>query len=297
MIGLVEYIKNRKLGFEMPIYTGSKYKGSFNEYLKRNDISENEINEQVFENYYKDFNYHSKHSNKYSLTYSFEWINEMLKSHNPKLLIKALNREFVEKYKYPIKYLYDNASKNSLKRITLSVPTKLVIDLKDFDEFMNICDTYMYCVRSIDDNDFNEKYTPVDIEPIIGDNCTGFVKNECNGIIYHITSKNNEKSIEKKGINPKTPSKDRFEFNRIYFCCGKNWKEAKESTINIGKSLILDKQFSEDELIVLKIDISKIQNVEFYRDPSDYPNSDAIFTFITIPPKFIQGKLIYNKLI
>ena len=300
MIGLVEYIKDKNLGLRIGVETELfTYKGSFNEYLKWKRMNDNEINEHVFEDYYYTFiHLTNKHTHE-SLTYGFHWINEMLKPHDPTQLIKALNKQYAKKYKCPIKLLNSIESKNSLKRITLLVPTLLVINDDNFlGKFADICDTYMYCIRGVDKDNFNEKWTPVDIEPILGDNCTDFIKNDCNGIIYHITLKDNEDSIERKGINPHAPNDlDRFEYNRIYFACGKNWEEAKRSIHYIVYSLKnKQKNFTPENLIVLKVDVSKIKNIEFYRDPSDYSESDAVFTFITIPPKYIEGKIIYSKI-
>lgn len=277
------------------------YKGSFDKFMEINNLSEDQINEEIIDVYYRltwGNTLQFRHNNPIDMpTNCFVWINEMLESHDVKYLLRNLNKEFVNKGYKAIKILSEDKSKSEISGVELKVSKDLFINKNDYDLFEQIIDKFMWFVSNIEgyENEEND-YLIIHILPIKGTKCTDFIFKECKGILYHITKKENIKKIEHTGLRAKSKNHtDMFNTNRLFFCCGKNIDDIKETIKDVSKSKY-DKT-DKNDLVVIKINISKLKYIEFYRDPTDYENSDSVFTFVNIPPKFIEGYIKYTNLI
>lgn len=276
------------------------YKGSFDKYMENNNLTEDQITEEIIDEYYRETwerTRRTRHNNPINMpTNCFTWINEMLESHDVKYLLKNLNKEFVNKGYKAIKILATDKSKSEISGVDLQIDKNLFINKNDYDIFEKIVDTFMWFVSDIDRYENKETdYLIIHILSIKGTKCTDFVIKECKGNLFHITLKSNLENIERTGLRGKSKNhSDMFKTNRLFFCCGKNIDNIKETVKDIAKSKY-DKT-DKNDLVIIKINISKLKYIEFYRDPTDYENYDSVFTFVNIPPKFIEGYIKYTIL-
>lgn len=108
------------------------------------------------------------------------------------------------------------------------------------------------------------------------------VYKENDGILWHLTTKENADNILKNGLEARTERKISTHPPRIYFLA------CDETTDNIHKYNELLSRFHDDESVLLRIDLNKMKNrPDFFIDTfsSDFK---AIFTRTPIPPKCIK---------
>ena len=94
--------------------------------------------------------------------------------------------------------------------------------------------------------------------------------------LYHVTTKKKLDKIQKIGLTPKSMSKISEHPDRIYLAINKNGADFIKNQLE---------QYNESELIVLKIDITKLQNHKFMKDPN---YNVGVYTYQNIPPNAIE---------
>lgn len=215
-----------------------------------------------------------------------------IKNHIEESLIKSYDtNKLIDKIKNRYKdievSLYISKSDESLFSIVFK-------NKKDYENFLK--DIYIqrqldffgyYITEKID------KDLLIAIEPNFGTKCTDFVYNECNGLIFHITSKEKyEYFIKDIGIKPFEGTYRNFT-ERTFFICGKTKEEIIENI-----EFIID-QLNKSNPIILMIDLKKHKyNVDFYYDPSEdnwhnciYCNAWFPITYITEVRKLTDLKV------
>lgn len=118
--------------------------------------------------------------------------------------------------------------------------------------------------------------------------------------LYHVSPKNLKEKILKYGLNPKSKSfKHGHEIkhsDRVYLFNGYNEERIKSFIHQLGRKSItfnasLHELIETDEYVVFKIDRSKIQNLQLYRDNNfkndDSKNPIALYTYSNISPNAI----------
>lgn len=122
------------------------------------------------------------------------------------------------------------------------------------------------------------------IEPNFGTKCTDFVYNKCNGLIFHITSKEKYNVfIKETGLKPFKGKIYRKFTERVFFTCG----ETKEEIIeNIE---FLKNQLNQSNIIILMIDLKKHKyNIDFYYDPTEDDWHNFIYCNAWFPITYID---------
>lgn len=148
------------------------------------------------------------------------------------------------------------------------------------DKVISLLHLYNYYLKKrtiIKDENNNESYNIV-IEPYKPKDITNKIYNECNGIIYHITSKEiYVNNIKNKEIKPKWKRNDTYRDGRIFFIANNNENEVQKQLQSIGNL----KQISDP--IVLKIDLNEYRNKLRFRIDSSVFGYDTYFTEEPIP--------------
>ena len=197
----------------------------------------------------------------------------LIKSYDTNKLINKIEH----KYKHLDISLYPSKSNESLFRI--------IFDNKnDYEKFL--VDIYIqkqldffgyYITEKID------KDLCIVIEPNFGTKCTKFVYDNCNGLIFHVTSK--EKYyyfIKDQGLKPFEGKHYRKFTERIFFITGENVDEIIENIKFIINQLHIINP------IILMVDLKENHyNVDFYYDPSEDNWHDFIYCNAWFPDKYI----------
>ena len=197
----------------------------------------------------------------------------LIKSYDTNKLINKIEN----KYKNININLYPSKSKESLFKIEFN-------DKNDYENFLE--DIYnqkqldffgYYITEKIDKN------LLIFIEPNFGTKCTKFVYEKCNGLIFHVTSKEKyDKFIKDSGLKPFEGDHYRKFTERIFFITGETKYEIIENI-----------EFIQDQLniqnpIILMINLkTNHYNVDFYYDPSEDNWHDFIYCNAWFPNKFI----------
>lgn len=125
------------------------------------------------------------------------------------------------------------------------------------------------------------------------------IKNELSHYLYHITDATTAKKILKNGFYPKNKNIKGFKYpDRVHFFLKKNINLAILYAITAKKSAkTYTNNGLEMELVytILKVDTSKIPNVQFYRDfDFDSAGKEAIFCYSYIPPTAIVDSKTFD---
>lgn len=119
------------------------------------------------------------------------------------------------------------------------------------------------------------------IKPRITECVTEYIYNECGGIIYHLTTKEKWKKIQRdNGLVPKNVN---YEFRpKQTFLFVKKPNFESNSLTDLSKNL---SRFSNPKDILLEIDLSKLDvKLNFYIDPAFTPNNIlSVYTRYFIP--------------
>jgi len=200
----------------------------------------------------------------------------LIKSYNTEKLISVIYK------KYPnITYSY-NKSKSKEFLFTIYFDNK-----DDYNKFFED----IYIIKQLDFFgyyiiEYIDKDLCITFEPNFGTKCTDFVYNNCNGLVFHITSKEvYEKYIKETGLKPFKGNIKRYRYfkERIFLSCG----ETKQEIIDNINFLI--NQLGKQNYIILMIDLKKNKyNVDFYYDPSEDEWHNFIYCNAWFPSKYID---------
>ena len=156
----------------------------------------------------------------------------------------------------------------------------------DKDKFENILNTYKYIIHTRIAN-------KLILEPLVENNCNDYIYKDCNGIVFHLTDKENVNKILKVGLRPKYVKhetinnlKDKQHNNIDYK--GKIYVAAISdlSTVKYKIKEIKDKLFKNNNNVkVLKIRLPN--NIDFYKDNAMYDDI-SYFTYTPIDSKYIE---------
>lgn len=211
-------------------------------------------------------------------------LNEMLKSHDIKYLVKAIRDTFGPVYQTHV-----------VKNVNNDGDRAWIVILKDIyvnnsAELNALIDKHMwFCTET---RTYDDQYVNMCLEKILAENVTDYVKKECSNHIYHIAHNRDARSIDRSGIRPRGEKNSsnlyrasRFYPNRVYCIAAPDDEDAKLAIAKIKD----DKGYSWNELVIYKIDISGYGgNLQFYRDPQTSTTGQAVFTYAMFPPKMIR---------
>ena len=200
----------------------------------------------------------------------------LIKSYDTEKLISVIYK------KYPnITYNYN---KSKSKEYIFTIYFKNEEDYYNFFSDFYIqhqLDFFGYYITEIGNKD---KF--IMFEPNFGTKCTNFVYNKCNGLVFHVTSKEKyDMYIKEKGLKPFEGNirKYRYFSERIFLSCG----ETKQEIVNNIKFLI--NQLHKINPVILMIDLKDHNyNVDFYYDPSEDEWHNFIYCNAWFPYKYID---------
>jgi len=200
----------------------------------------------------------------------------LIKSYDTNKLINIIEK----KYKDIRISLYPSKSNESLFYIEFN--NKDDYNKFQIDQYIQKqLDFFGYYITEI-----NNEQLVIFIEPNFGTKCTNFVYNECNGLVWHITSEEKYQLIKEQGIKPFIGNKKRYRYftERIFLSCGENKDEIIDNI-----DFLID-QLSIKNPIILLIDLKdpKKYNIDFYYDPSEDNWHNYIYCNAWIPPKYIS---------
>lgn len=212
---------------------------------------------------------------------------KLLRNYIKESLIKSYDTEKLKKYlkrKYRVIDFHDYDSVN-VHRFVMTI--KNLNNVIDDVVFYKTIDLYGYVITEINYIKSLNVYD-IHLEPNFGVKCNDFIYNQCNGIIWHVTSKTNEHNIDSKGIRPFEGTSYRIFNERTFFVCG----ETKESIIE-NINCIMD-QLRHRSYVIYKINLcnhrSKPYNVNFYHDTSNPDNKNCIYSNAVFFPHLIERK-------
>lgn len=153
-------------------------------------------------------------------------------------------------------------------------------DTIESDNVYKLLKQFNYHITKIDK--FKDDYLIV-IEPRYSKDMTEYLRKKTD-IFYHITHRDNLKKIFKRGLTPKV-GKTRIQGGYRYFP-EKVFlladSEYRESNI---KEIIQNKQLSDEDYVILKIDL-KWHNIGLYKDDF-YNDEEFVYTYEDIPPELL----------
>lgn len=154
---------------------------------------------------------------------------------------------------------------------------------------MNFFNYYFSSVRKI----YNENLYCILCEPKYSEKVTKIVYEKYNGVLCHLTTKQNWKNIKLKGLQLRgTSNLYRYIEPRINFILGNTEHEIYERANTIMKQ----KGYSNEECVLLKIDLNagrksefnkSAYSLDFYKD-TIYPEDFFVYTYGLIHPRFIS---------
>lgn len=153
-------------------------------------------------------------------------------------------------------------------------------DTIESDNVYKLLKQFNYHITKIDK--FKDDYLIV-IEPRYSEDMTDYLRKKTD-IFYYITDRDNLKKIFKRGLTPKV-GKTRIQGGYRYFP-EKVFlladSEYRESNI---KEIIQNKQLSDEDYVILKIDL-KGHNIGLYKDDF-YNDEEFVYTYEAIPPELL----------
>ena len=238
---------------------------SIDEFLEVNSLTE--IDNGIWFRYFDSLNENREYDTQ------FDWQNfiyeTLIKSHNSDILTKKLKDTFEDIIEIENFKLINHENVNSL-RIYIEKSKDILTD----NRFVKLIELFNYFISKI------EKRNGIEVillEPVFGNNLDSYIENECEGIVYHITNKNNRESILKLGIRSKgyidLSKKEKINIDlkndnnwyrkfpkRIYFIAnGKNFR-------NDIFQLMRDKNLTLDTMSIFKCKIDR-KYLSLYNDP------------------------------
>lgn len=160
---------------------------------------------------------------------------------------------------------------------------------------MNFFNYYFSSVRKL----YNKNLYCILCEPKYSEKVTKIVYEKYNGILYHLTTKQNWKNIKLKGLQLRGNSNlYRYIEPRINFILGNNEHDIYERANTIMKQ----KGYSKEECVLLKIDLNagrknefnkSAYSLDFYKDTL-YNEEYFVYTYGLIHLRFISVYDIKN---
>lgn len=198
-----------------------------------------------------------------------EFLFETLWSHNTNQIIKTIKDIYGDKIinieKHP-------GSSPKFNLIYIQFKSRVhFLSLRS--KFNNAIDFYGYMITL--ERLYNGNFE-IFVEPKITDSASDLVYNIYKGIIYHITRNKFIDVIENTGLRPRNAEYRKFD-KRIFLFSGRDNEEIKSNIDYLIKDMF-ENNF-DDTPIVLKIDVSKTNDIGFYFDSAS-GNADNI-TFYT----------------
>lgn len=163
---------------------------------------------------------------------------------------------------------------------------KMYFEDKDIPDFCNELLTQNYSASYIINEYLKSVNTINTIEPLVENNCNDYIYKDCNGIVFHLTDKENVNKILKVGLRPKYVKHETI--NNLKDNIGKIYVAAISdlSTVKYKIKEIKDKLFKNNNNVkVLKIRLPN--NIDFYKDNAMYDNI-SYFTYTPIDSKYIE---------
>ena len=251
---------------------------TFEEFVNKSNIilTENNIeyawDEYEEEKYFKFENSYKKNINystylsyqKYIYNYIFENIKEFYND------LKTNNYEGIHTLNY-----YNN-------EYTLKILIDKNFDYLNDSKFNKLLKKYNVFISNIRNGD-HRNYIYVEENDMA--EISDIIYNDNNGILYHITTKENADKILKYGLEPRSESKKTWHPERIYFV---NSMSKNNNDIHIMKNMLLN-YWDNNKVSILKIDLNKLKDkkIKFFKDPTTL-DIDAYFTQEPIPPYCIK---------
>ena len=153
-------------------------------------------------------------------------------------------------------------------------------DTIESDNVYKLLKQFNYHITKIDK--FKDDYLIV-IEPRYSEDMTEYLRKKTD-IFYHITHRDNLKKIFKRGLTPKV-GKTRIQGGYRYFP-EKIFLLADSEYIESNiKEIIQNKQLSDEDYVILKIDL-KGHNIGLYKDDF-YNDEEFVYTYEAIPPEIL----------
>lgn len=210
----------------------------------------------------------------------FDYIDEMLQSHDADKLIARLQKEILPKYNIDNDSIFKETKGEltnfNIKTDSEEVANKLIED-KDFLVYLKY---YNYYITNIDG-------TLVQIEPKYTDKINDYVFKKCCGQAYHITAKDNVDRILLRGLECRGENKYRKFQPKVFLYASENYKDKKKLDFELLRVANKIKRFGKD-WIVLKINFRRNSNgINIYRDAS-MTIDGTCYTFENIPPSLIS---------
>ena len=208
---------------------------------------------------------------------TFDYVFENLKTYSSDNVINKLKTKFPN-YKY-------SKEQSGAKNVVI-VKIETTDDLSHNKEFNNIIKFYNYII-TYTDND------AVYIESKLGEIATEFIYNECNGICYHLSKKQNTNLILKNGFRCKAKSINNgdyrnFDERTFLYASNKSKQDIKQDLTEYAQEIFMDELSSFD---ILQINLNKIRNskINIYRDAA--LNTDTAFFCTTNIPNVCINKI------
>lgn len=226
-----------------------------------------------------------------------QWVNEMLSSVKFDMLYKQLNQEIGVGFR-------KGEVVNQKGMSFLLIPKKYWEN--NYNDIVLLVDKFFWTITSFltTNNKYEPTGTPLDVEvgkhvyveivlePVMSENMTKWVMDDCDGKIYHITNKKNLKKILKSGLRMRGEGNDyRFIKNKIYFTTGDTFHRLLSNIINICQSKGLKIHSDNNKLCtsIVMVDLKKHKyDVSFYKD-TFYDNNDGmVYTYAYFPPSMLE---------
>lgn len=246
---------------------------TFEDYCRDNNINEDSIDDNTHELFVIGNWSIARHRPYYR--YQSKIYESLLKSYDSKKLYDEIKKDF---NKYIVSDYYAYKDKANIKTIILKYTDDSFINNEKFKSLLNLFNYF------ITYNDIKRK--ELHIEPNIPDDETDFIYNECNGIVYHITKKNNYNQIKKYGLKPRTAAYRTFP-ERIFVTTAKSNNEIKANIDYVKNILLEDPSYNDNNIYILKIDLKKYKNkIKLFKDNG--MENDSYWTSEYIPPFCIK---------
>lgn len=205
-----------------------------------------------------------------------DFILENLQSHDIKLLCKKIRQKFGNNN---IISFLDINDKNT----SMQLASRSTIDM---NELKNLLDFFGYYVTKTFKDDSYNNYI---ISPVYSSDANELVYVKNHGKLYHFTTGENSKEIERTGLRCKSAKYRRFP-ERIYVYSSCKKLDQIPDLSNKIKSVINPIEAKKHGVYVYRIDLNKAKNdicINFYDD--DIMNDkDAVYTYNNIPPECIS---------
>ena len=166
--------------------------------------------------------------------------------------------------------------------------------------FISLLSYYNYYVANIYKI---ENKLEIHLDPYKPQEVSDYIYTECNGILYHVTFKDNYNKIKKYGLKPIDKGNDTNKSNykethrpyRLFFISSPNKENIRTQLRQLSNTILKStNEYTSNNKIILKIDLSKYRyKLKFYEDTNALGYT-AYFTEEPIPPYCIEQIKLEN---